>query len=75
MTGTSETEVSEIWDEPILELASYKLHRWLGEYDKASECKEAFIEIIEGIIGLESQEKEGARQFIRPNAVWRSNRY
>jgi hypothetical protein len=75
LTGTDETVVNEIWDEPILELAANKLHRILGEYEKAKECKEAFIDIVEGIIGLESQEKEGARQFIRPNVVYKRNRY
>lgn len=75
MTGTSTTAVSEIWDEPILELAAHKLHRWLGEYEKAEKCKEAFIDIVEGIIGLESQEKEGARQFLRPNVVYKRNNY
>jgi hypothetical protein len=75
MTGTSETGVSEIWDEPILELAAHKLHRWLGEYEKAEKCKEAFIDIVEGIIGIESQEKEGARQSIRPSVVWKRNSY
>ena len=71
MTGTSTTVVSEIWDEPILELAAYKLHRWLGEYEKSKECKEAFIEIVEGIIGIESQEKEGANRFLHPSVMYK----
>ena len=72
MTGTSATGVSEIWDEPILELAAHKLHRWLGEYEKAEKCKEAFIDIVEGIIGLESQEKEGSRNFLHPSVLHRA---
>ena len=71
MTGTDETDISEIWDEPILELAAHKLHRWLGEYDRAEKCKEAFIDIVEGIIGLESQEREGARNSLHPSAMHR----
>jgi len=72
MTGTDTTDVSEIWDEPILELAAHKLHRWLGEYERSEKCKEAFIDIVEGIIGLESQEKEGARRGLHPSTMRRS---
>ena len=75
MSGTSTTDISEMWDEPILELAAYKLHRLLGEWERAKECKEAFIEMVEGIIGLESQEKEGARRHIAPNYIWKRNKY
>ena len=52
LTGTTTTIIGAEWDDPIIELASYIMYTWLGEYDKAKYCKEQFVAQATGLASL-----------------------
>lgn len=55
---TDTTEIGAEWDEAILELAAYKAHSWLVEYDKAERAKVEFTNLIQGLIGIYDEEEK-----------------
>ena len=69
LTGTGVTAIGPEWDEAILELAAYKGHRWLKEYQFAEDAKNAFMDIVSGVVGTTKFEQIGRKARVKPSAT------
>jgi hypothetical protein len=70
LSGTLTTDIGAEWDDVIVELATYKAHTWLGEYDKAKFCREAFIEMAGGLADLSFKDELDSDYSIGPSAAY-----
>lgn len=50
--GDNPTLIGAEWDDAIIELAAYKAHTWVGEFERAKAAKEAYLDIATGIVKL-----------------------
>jgi len=66
LSGTNATVIGAEWDEPILELATHKIHMWNHEYEKAKFIKEEFIDMVVGIMGMYEAEETSRKEHFRP---------
>ncbi len=62
------TEIGAEWDDVVLEMATYKGLRWLGQWDEAKECKAAVVDLIKGLAGIYEREKLSYNDRIKPSA-------
>jgi len=49
LSGTATTDIGAEWDDPIIELAAYKMFTWTHEYEKSKFSKDAFLEMAIGL--------------------------
>ena len=64
ISGDSTTDIGNEWDEPILQLATYKGLMWMEEFDKAQIVKEEFKETVADILGIYFQEELGREKHL-----------
>lgn len=67
--STDVTAIGEEWDEAILELASYKMHRWCKEYEFAKDAQEAFMMVVAGVVGTSKFDQIGRKARVKPSAT------
>lgn len=70
LSGTATTDIGAEWDDVILELASYKMHTWLYEPEKAKANRDAFLEMAGGLAGIYSNEKLTNKVNIGPSVAY-----
>lgn len=65
--GDNATLIGSEWDEPILELAAYKAHSWVGEFDRAKAAKEAYMELIVPLLTNAFADEKERNEYWRPD--------
>lgn len=59
ISGDSTTDIGDEWDEPIVQLATYKGLQWMEEYEKSQPVKAELMETIADIMGIYFQDEVG----------------
>jgi hypothetical protein len=67
LSGSATTDIGAEWDEPIIELASYKMFTWLHEHDKAKVCRESFLEMASGLADIYYNERKDTAETWQPS--------
>ena len=70
LTGDQTTEIGQEWDEPIVLIATWKGHQWLGEFDKADKVKVEIQDLLTAIIPPVHQEESDRSEWIRPDPAY-----
>jgi hypothetical protein len=70
LSGSLTTEIGAEWDDAIVELATHKMFLFLHEYDKAKVCKEAFLEMSVGLVGIYSLEDKDIDAYFEPSSAY-----
>lgn len=65
--GDNATIIGSEWDEPILELAAYKAHSWVGEFDRAKAARESYMELIVPLLTNAFSEERERSEYWRPD--------
>lgn len=65
--GDNPTIIGTEWDEPILELAAYKAHSWVGEFDRAKAAKESYLELVVPLLTNAFAEEKERNEYWRPD--------
>lgn len=59
ISGSSTTEIGGEWDEPIVQLATYKGFMWMNDFEKAQAVKAEFMETTADLLGIYFQDEVG----------------
>lgn len=70
LSGTATTDIGAEWDDPIIELAAYKMFVWTHEYEKSKFCKDTFLEMAIGLAGVYNNERLASQINIGPSAAY-----
>ena len=64
---TSTSGIGAEWDYAILNLGAHIGHTWMGDDQKADKAKEAFLDHIQGVIGIYYQEHKAGHNIMGMN--------
>jgi len=70
LSGTETTAIGAEWDDPILELAAYKMFTFLHEHTEAKACKESFLEMVVGLATVYDNEGVDTDLTIGPSSSY-----
>lgn len=70
LSGTETTLIGAEWDDPVIELAAYKMFLHTHEYDKIKPCKEAFLEMAVGLATVYDNEGVDTDLTIGPSSSY-----
>jgi len=62
LASADPTIIGAEWDEPILELAAYKMFSAIAEYEKAKFSKEAFLEMAAGLADVNRKDEKDTNE-------------
>jgi hypothetical protein len=71
ISGSSTTDIGAEWDEPIVQLATYKGLMWMGEFDKSQPVKAEFMETIADILGVYFQDEVGRESYMHLSPAYK----
>lgn len=63
LTGTGTSALDDAWDEPIIELATFKGLMWLGEFEKAKIVKSEFNSMVSDIVNVYYEEDKSREEY------------
>lgn len=74
LQGEEVTVIGEEWDYPILCLAAYYAHQWMGEYERSKAIREEYADAVGGVIGIYAREEKDRNENLRPDDAYYPSR-
>jgi len=63
ISGTDTTAIGGEWDEPIVQLTTYKGLMWMSKFPEAKEVKAEFMETVADLMGIYFQDEVGRTMY------------